>query len=91
LYEGFGIPPLEAMSQDCPVLCSTGGSIPEVVGDAAEYFDPENPDDIAHAIENVVFDKERSNTLRRAGNQQFKKYSWNRCAHETLKIYESLF
>lgn len=90
LYEGFGIPPLEAMSQACPVICSSGGSIPEIVGDAAEFFDPKCLEDIIHTIENVVFDVKRLDTLKNLGNQQFKKYTWSRCAQETLRIYQSV-
>jgi glycosyltransferase involved in cell wall biosynthesis len=89
-YEGFGIPPLEAMSLGCPVICSSVGSIPEIVGSAGEYFNPNDPDEISQAIENVVFNEERSNVLRNLGYQQIKKYSWERCAQETLHIYQSL-
>ncbi len=89
-YEGFGIPPLEAMSLGCPIICSSVGSIPEIVGSAGEYFNPNDPDEISQAIENVVFNEERSNVLRNLGYQQIKKYSWERCAQETLHIYQSL-
>lgn len=90
LYEGFGIPPLEAMSQGCPVVCSLSSSIPEVVGDAGEYFNPSNVSDIGKAIENVVFNEDRSSQLRLLGMNQLDKFSWNKCAKETARIYMTI-
>ena len=90
LYEGFGIPPLEAMSASCPVICSSTGSVPEIVGDAGEYFDPEQVEDIRRAIETVAFDDERSDILRQLGKRQLTRYSWEKCAHESLQIYQSV-
>lgn len=87
LYEGFGIPPLEAMSFDCPVVCSGVSSIPEVVGDAAEMFDPSQPDSIQIAIERVVSDNTLRQTLITRGQERIKLFSWNRCAQETLDVY----
>lgn len=90
LYEGFGIPPLEAMSFDCPVICSDKGSIPEVVGDAGEYFDPLNTPSIVEAITRVVNDRLYADELRKRGRRQIKKYSWQRCAKETSDVYKTL-
>ena len=90
LYEGFGIPPLEAMSQGCPVVCSLGSSIPEVVGDAGEYFDPNNVLDICKAIERVVFSKARTRELQLMGERQLTKFSWDKCAQETGEVYLNL-
>lgn len=90
LYEGFGIPPLEAMSHDCPVVCSLSSSIPEVVGDAGEFFDPTNIEAIAAAIENVVFDLKRARELKLLGRRRLSKFSWEKCAQETEKIYMQL-
>ncbi|MEO7497285.1 MAG: glycosyltransferase family 1 protein [Massilia sp.] len=89
-YEGFGIPPLEAMSAQCAVLCSDASSIPEVVGDAGEYFDADNIDAIRAAIENVLRHKERRDQLIDKGNARCKEFSWARCASETLAIYRAL-
>lgn len=90
LYEGFGIPPLEAMTFGCPVVCSDTSSIPEVVGDAAELFDPTDEEMMCAAMERVVTDTERSKKLVDAGYDRVKQFSWTRCAQETLNIYHSL-
>jgi len=87
LYEGFGIPPLEAMSFDCPVVCSGVSSIPEVVGNAGEMFDPYDSDSIRMAIERVVTDDALRQTLIARGKERLKLFSWKRCAQETLDIY----
>jgi glycosyltransferase involved in cell wall biosynthesis len=90
LYEGFGIPPLEAMSYDCPVICSNAGSIPEVVGDAGEYFDPYNVDSIRLAIERVTESTDRGSELIENGRERLRSFSWNRCATETLQVYNKI-
>jgi len=90
LYEGFGFPPLEAMSNDCVVICSNAGSIPEVVDSAGEYFDPNNAGDIKRAMEKVLFQPERQLELRALGRERIQQFSWERCADETLKVYERL-
>lgn len=90
LYEGFGIPPLEAMSHGCPVVCTRTSSLPEVVGDAAALFDPRDQDDIRGAIERVVTSSENSNDLISRGYQQAQRFSWERCALETLNVYKRL-
>lgn len=90
LYEGFGIPPLEAMSHDCPVVCSNTSSIPEVVGDAGEYFDPADTESMRAAIERVVTSDNHRKTLITKGRARLKHYSWDRCAAETLDIYMKL-
>lgn len=87
LYEGFGIPPLEAMSFGCPVVCSNTSSVPEVVGDAAELFDPADHDSIKKAIENVVGNNELRKSLIERGRTRVSCFSWERCARETLDIY----
>lgn len=91
LYEGFGIPPLEAMSHDCPVVCGMTSSIPEVVGDGAEYFDPADVDSIRLAIERVVGSENLCKTLIKKGRARLGYFSWDRCAEETLYVYRSLF
>jgi glycosyltransferase involved in cell wall biosynthesis len=90
LYEGFGIPPLEAMAYKCPVVCSNTSSIPEVVGDAGVYFDPYSIESIRLATERVVESESLINDLIRKGENRLKFFSWDKCANETLKVYKSL-
>ncbi len=90
LYEGFGLPLLESMSYGCPVICSNKGSIPEVVGNAAELFDPYDEDAIVYAIDQVVSNPNRINTLRTLGKKRIRRFSWSSCAEKTYKIYRSL-
>lgn len=89
-YEGFGIPPLEAMSCGCPVACSNTSSIPEVVGDAAELFDPSDVGSMRAALERVCFDEARRLELVAAGNRRSNFFSWDRCARETAAVYDSI-
>lgn len=88
LYEGFGMPLLEAMSLGCPVICSNASSFPEVVGDAAVMFDPEEVDSIKESIEKVVFSNELKDYLVQQGKERVKQFSWSKCARETLQVYE---
>lgn len=90
LYEGFGIPPLEAMSHDCPVVCSNTSSIPEVVGNAGEFFDPHDVESMRLAIERVLASDEIKNSLIAKGRERLKCFSWDKCASETLDVYRSL-
>ena len=90
LYEGFGLPPLEAMACSAPVVCSNTSSLPEVVGDAAVLFDPRDIGEIASAIERVVSDAALRDELRAKGIAQAAKFSWERAARETLAVYESV-
>jgi glycosyltransferase involved in cell wall biosynthesis len=87
LYEGFGITTLEAMAFGCPVACSNAGSLPEVVGDAAQLFDPANDEEICTAIEQVVYSPDRNKMLIDQGYQRIKRFSWDKCASDTLDVY----
>ena len=88
LYEGFGIPLLEAMALGCPVLCSNTSSIPEVVGNAALLFDPKDAGNLQIALEKVVFSSDCSETLKVKGYERIKLFSWEKCAEETLRVYK---
>lgn len=89
-YEGFGIPPLEAMSCACPVICSDRSSLPEVVGEAAGFFDPESVDSLVDALNQVVFDSSFRSSLIDKGRLRCADYSWRKCAEETLEVYGRL-
>ena len=86
IYEGFGIPPLEAMQCGCPVLCAAAASLPEVVGEAALYFDPFIIDKIAETIEQFLAEPELQETLRMKGYQHSSEFPWSNTARNTLEI-----
>jgi glycosyltransferase involved in cell wall biosynthesis len=89
LYEGFGLPPLEAMTCGCPVIASRVASLPEVCGEAAVYCDPEDPGDIARAIRTVMNDDDLRRELRRRGLEQAARFRWSQSARSVLTLLES--
>ena len=90
LYEGFGIPVLEAGACGVPVITSNTSSLPEVAGDAALLVDPHDVDAIADAMYRLVTDPELAAELRRRGHENVKRFSWEKCARETLAVLESV-
>lgn len=86
LYEGFGIPILEAMACGCPVITSNVSSMPEVAGGAALLVDPSNPQEITEAMTRVVTEPRLWARLHRAGLEQVRKFSWERTARQTLEV-----
>ncbi len=87
LMEGFGLPPLEAMAYGTPVVSSSASCMPEVLGDAAEYFNPMDTNDMAAAIERVITNPILQEQMIERGFSQVKKYSWHRMAEETHAVY----
>lgn len=90
LYEGFGIPALEAMNCNCPVVMSNSSSLPEVGGDAAIYFDPQKIDDIREKIASVIFNDELREDLIKKAALQRNKFSFKETALKTKQVYERL-
>lgn len=90
LYEGFGLPVLEAFSCGCPAVLSNSSSLPEIGGDGALYFDPTDRESIISALEAVLcYEKYREDLIKK-GYGRLKNFSWELTAHKTKKIYESL-
>jgi len=90
LYEGFGLPVLEAMKYRCPVIASNTSSLPEAGGDAALYVDPLSVEDITKNLESIIQNSELREKLIKKGYEQVKKFAWEKTARETLKGLEGL-
>jgi glycosyltransferase involved in cell wall biosynthesis len=90
LYEGFGLPVLEAMARGVPCVVSTAASLPEVAGEAALPVDPRSVAGLADALERIVGDRDLSNRLREAGRARAARYSWEETARLTLEVYKSV-
>lgn len=90
LWEGFGLPVLEAMAAGCPVLASRSGALPETGGEAAEYLDKDDPAALADAIMRLLGDKARREEMRRLGYARAAMYSWDKSATQLLTLFESL-
>ncbi|MFN2226890.1 MAG: glycosyltransferase family 4 protein, partial [Anaerolineae bacterium] len=86
-YEGFGLPPLEAMACGLPVIVSNVASLPEVVGDAGLLIDPHDVDELTVAMWRVLNDEDLRREMTEKGQRQAARFSWERAARETLEIY----
>lgn len=90
LYEGFGLPLLEAFACECPVVCSYGGSLKEIGGDAAVYFNPKDILEIRQALSNVLSDSSLRKELILNGRERLKAFSWDKCLKETMNLYQKV-
>lgn len=90
LYEGFGIPTLEAFACDCPVILSNTSSMPEVGGDAVTYINPHDVCDMTIKIRKVLNDEELRNEMRRRGRKQLEKFDWDKIAEQTIECYKEV-
>jgi glycosyltransferase involved in cell wall biosynthesis len=90
LYEGFGVPPLEAMASGVPVMSSNRSSLPEIAGNAALYFDPDSVEEMSMAMERLITDQALRQQLVALGRERVKQFSWEACARATLAALRSL-
>jgi glycosyltransferase involved in cell wall biosynthesis len=90
LYEGFGLPPLEAMSHGTPVITSNTSSLPEVVGNAAVLVNPENVFEIQRALQRVLLDQGLREKLKARGDEQTRKFSWDTSVGRMLQIFQEV-
>jgi glycosyltransferase involved in cell wall biosynthesis len=90
LYEGFGLPVLEAMARGAPCVVSTSSSLPEVAGEAALPVDPRSVAGLTEAIERVINDKELALRLSAASRGRAERFSWEETARQTLQVYKSI-
>jgi len=90
LYEGFGLPVLEAMENNCPVICSNNSSLPEVGGDAVEYFDPKKKESLIQALKNITLSNTNRENMIKKGFLRSKMFSWKNTAFQTNEVYQSL-
>lgn len=88
LYEGFGLPPIEAMACGCPVICSPRGALGEVVGEAALLVNPEDVDELTSALACVAGEEHLRQTLRASGLERAAHFDWHRTAAQTMEVYE---
>ena len=90
LYEGFGLPLLEAMNMECPIICSNTSCFSEIVNNAAILFDPTDIESIQFKMEKLIYDQQLLIDLTKRGNKNLNNYSWKKCAEETEQLYKKI-
>jgi glycosyltransferase involved in cell wall biosynthesis len=90
LYEGFGLPLVDAMHQGCPLVISDTSCFPEICGEAALYFNPLSVDELKNKMDQITFDNKIKNDLIAKGKKRANFFSWNKCANETLEVYKKI-
>jgi glycosyltransferase involved in cell wall biosynthesis len=90
LYEGFGLPVVEAMAVGTPVITSNTSSLPEVGGDAVVYVNPTDVNEIKDALRLVLNDKDQRELMKKRGLKQSSRFSWHECAEKTAKVYQDV-
>jgi glycosyltransferase involved in cell wall biosynthesis len=90
LYEGFGLPILDAQHAGVPIVCSSAGALPEIAGEGALLFDPLSVDDMAAAISRASLDPDLRTSLIEKGYENARRFSWDKTAKETLDVYTSV-
>jgi glycosyltransferase involved in cell wall biosynthesis len=90
MYEGFGIPVIEAFTCGAPTLLSNRSSLPEIGGDAAVYFDPENIDSLQYVLRNVITQRDLKSEMVKMGFERAKLFSWERTAEMTIDTYKKV-
>ncbi len=89
-YEGFGLPPLEAMASGCAVIVSNAASLPEICGNAALYCDPDSADDIANKMMEIIHNLNLKESLIKKGYRRVEEFTWDKCAAATIKVIEEI-
>lgn len=89
-HEGFGLPLLEAFANECPVACSHTSSLPEIAGNAVQYFDPDDATSIRNAVETVLFNPNLKEQLKQSGALRLQQFTFDQCLHGTVAVYQSL-
>ena len=90
LYEGFGLPILEAMACDCPVVCSNRSSMPEVAGNAAHLIEPEDEKDIVRGLSEMIYDDKLREAYVDRGRTRAMQFSWDKTARQTIDVFRQV-
>ncbi|PWT89360.1 MAG: glycosyltransferase family 1 protein, partial [Acidobacteria bacterium] len=90
LQEGFGLPAMEALACGAPVAASSTGSLPEILGESAQYFDPQNQDEMCRIIRKILADQNLAQKMKENGLQRAAQYSWTKASQQALSIFREM-